>query len=128
MCLCVSVKMAAGGLRLAALVQGNALQARADTAYSTEWDVQEQATLDGTLARYPADRHPPLERYVRAAAGLPKKCAGGYMFKIDAHLQAQAYHHSSPIFIVPLANTNKSCTWRRAVQKRAARKTQLLDK
>jgi len=77
-------------LRLAALVQGNALQARADTAYSTEWDVQEQATLDGTLARYPADRHPPLERYVRAAAGLPKKCAGGHMFKIDARLQAQA--------------------------------------
>ncbi|CAL5219211.1 g1002 [Coccomyxa viridis] len=53
--------------------QGNALQARADTAYATEWDVQEQATLDAALARYPADRHPPLERYVRAAAGLPKK-------------------------------------------------------
>ena len=58
------------------LAQGNALQARADTAYATEWDVQEQATLDAALARYPADRHPPLERYVRAAAGLPKKCAG----------------------------------------------------
>ena len=57
------------------LAQGNALQARADTAYATEWDVQEQATLDAALARYPADRHPPLERYVRAAAGLPKKCA-----------------------------------------------------
>ena len=56
------------------LAQGNSLQARADTAYTIEWDVQEQATLDAALARYPADRHPPLERYVRAAAGLPKKC------------------------------------------------------
>ncbi len=54
MCLCVSVKMAAGGLRLAALVQGNALQARADTAYSTEWDVQEQATLDGSPGQIPS--------------------------------------------------------------------------
>lgn len=61
--------------RLLLLAQGNALQARADTAYAAEWDVQEQATLDAALARYPADRHPPLERYVRAAAGLPKKCA-----------------------------------------------------
>ena len=57
----------------ALLVQANALLARADTAYTTEWDVQEQASLDATLGRYPADRHPPLERYVRAAAGLPKK-------------------------------------------------------
>ena len=57
----------------ALLVQANALLARADTAYTTEWDVQEQASLDATLGRYPADRHPPLERYVRAAASLPKK-------------------------------------------------------
>lgn len=51
-----------------------ALQARADTAYTAEWDAAEQAALDSALARFPADRHPPLERYVRAAACLPKKC------------------------------------------------------
>jgi hypothetical protein len=49
------------------------LQARGDTAYTTEWDSAEQAALDSALARFPADRHPPLERYVRAAACLPKK-------------------------------------------------------
>jgi hypothetical protein len=65
--------MACWGAKSSILAQGNVLQARADTAYSTEWDMQEQATLDAALARYPADRHPPLERYVRAAASLPKK-------------------------------------------------------
>jgi hypothetical protein len=51
------------------------LQGRADTAYAAEWDAQEQAALDAALGRYPVNLHPPLERYVRAAAQLPKKCA-----------------------------------------------------
>ena len=49
------------------------LQARADTAYSTDWTPEEQVALDATLDKYPAARHTPLERYVRAAAALPKK-------------------------------------------------------
>lgn len=55
------------------------LQARGDTAYTTEWDSAEQAALDSALARFPADRHPPLERYVRAAACLPKKYVQPYI-------------------------------------------------
>lgn len=49
------------------------LQARIDTAYSTDWTPEEQVALDATLDRFPAAKHPPLERYVRAAAALPKK-------------------------------------------------------
>jgi hypothetical protein len=49
------------------------LQARIDTAYSIDWAPEEQVALDATLDRFPAARHPPLERYVRAAAALPKK-------------------------------------------------------
>lgn len=67
------------------------LQARGDTAYTTEWDSAEQAALDSALARFPADRHPPLERYVRAAACLPKKCAPSrtiYSFLVCSTLPA----------------------------------------
>ena len=53
--------------------QATRLQARIDTAYSTDWTPEEQVALDATLDRFPAMRHPPLERYVRAAAALPKK-------------------------------------------------------
>lgn len=53
------------------------LGGRGDTAYSAEWDAQEQAGLDAALGRYPVNTHSPLERYVRAAAALPKKCAHG---------------------------------------------------
>lgn len=49
------------------------LQARADTAYSTDWTPEEQVALDATLDKLPVARHSPLERYVRAAAALPKK-------------------------------------------------------
>lgn len=49
------------------------LQARADTAYSTDWTPDEQVALDATLDKFPAARHTPLERYVRAAAALPRK-------------------------------------------------------
>ena len=49
------------------------LQARADTAYSTDWTPEEQVALDATLDKLPVARHTPLERYVRAAAALPKK-------------------------------------------------------
>ena len=50
-----------------------ALKARADTAYRCEWDPAEQAALDAALARWPPPRHGALERYVRAAATLPRK-------------------------------------------------------
>ncbi|KAK9827668.1 hypothetical protein WJX81_005475 [Elliptochloris bilobata] len=50
-----------------------ALKARADTAYRCEWEPAEQAALDAALAQWPAPRHSALERYVRAAAALPRK-------------------------------------------------------
>jgi len=58
----------------------------------------------------------------------PKSAQAATCLRLMLVCKRKLYHHSSPILIVPLANTNKSCTWRRAVQKRAARKTQLLDK
>lgn len=55
--------------------QPTRLQARIDTAYSTDWTPEEQVALDATLDKYPAARHSALERYLRAAAALPKKTA-----------------------------------------------------
>ena len=55
------------------LPQGARLQARADTAYTTDWTPEEQVALDATLDKYPAGRYAPLERYIRAAAALAKK-------------------------------------------------------
>lgn len=49
------------------------LQARLDTSYSTDWTAEEQVALDATLDKFPAARHTPLERYLRASAALPKK-------------------------------------------------------
>lgn len=49
------------------------LQARADTAYSSDWTPEEQVALDATLDKFPAARHTALERYIRAAAVLSKK-------------------------------------------------------
>ena len=57
------------------LQQPTRLQARIDTAYSTDWTPEEQVALDATLDKYPAARHSALERYLRAAAALPKKTA-----------------------------------------------------
>lgn len=51
-----------------------ALKARADTAYRCEWEPGEQAALDAALSQFPAERFAPLERYVRVAALLPRKC------------------------------------------------------
>jgi hypothetical protein len=73
------------------------LQGRADTVYATEWDAAEQAALDSALAKFPADRHPPLERYVRAAACLPKKCVQSPFGIIMPRHQAGQHPSSSPL-------------------------------
>jgi len=51
-----------------------ALKVRADTAYRCEWEPGEQAALEAALLQFPAERFAPLERYVRVAALLPRKC------------------------------------------------------
>lgn len=58
------------------------LQARADTAYTTDWTPDEQVALDATLDKLPAARHTALERYVRAAAALPKKGVRDVAFRV----------------------------------------------
>lgn len=58
------------------------LQARADTAYSTDWSPEEQVALDATLDKFPVARHSALERYVRAAAVLPKKGVRDVAFRV----------------------------------------------
>ena len=52
-----------------------ALRARGDTAYACEWTADEQTALEAGLARWPVDATPAAERYLRIAAGLPRKTA-----------------------------------------------------
>lgn len=41
---------------------------------SLEWSEDEQRILENCMARFPADRMDPVQRYVRIAAALPRKC------------------------------------------------------
>lgn len=61
--------------------------ALAGAATASDWTPEELVILENSLARYPGDKFPAVERYVQVAAGLPNKTARDVALRVKAQQQ-----------------------------------------